>query len=52
MGFCQGKTCQHLVARILSRETGRSMAELLPPTFRAPVRPVRIDVLLHGDGDE
>ncbi|MDR1587859.1 MAG: (2Fe-2S)-binding protein [Treponema sp.] len=52
MGFCQGKSCQRLIAQILSRETGRNMAELLPPTFRAPVRPVRIGVLIRGDGDE
>jgi NAD(P)H-nitrite reductase large subunit len=52
MGFCQGKSCQRLVARIISGETGRSMEELLPPTFRAPVRPVRIGILARGDGDE
>ena len=52
MGLCQGKSCRHLIARILSQETGRSMAELLPPTFRAPVRPVRTGILTRGDGDE
>jgi NAD(P)H-nitrite reductase large subunit len=52
MGFCQGKSCQRLVARIISGETGRSLAELLPPTFRAPVRPVRIGILTRGDEDE
>jgi NAD(P)H-nitrite reductase large subunit len=52
MGLCQGKSCQRLVAQIISQETGRSMAELVPPTFRAPVRPVRIGILTRGDGDE
>jgi NAD(P)H-nitrite reductase large subunit len=52
MGLCQGKSCQRLIARLLSQETGRSMAELLPPVFRAPVRPVRIGILTRGDGDE
>jgi NAD(P)H-nitrite reductase large subunit len=52
MGLCQGKTCQRLVAQIISAETGRSMAELLPPTFRAPVRPVRIGIISGGEADE
>ncbi len=52
MGLCQGKTCQRLVARILSEETGRDMSELLPPTFRAPVRPVKISILAGGGENE
>jgi NAD(P)H-nitrite reductase large subunit len=51
MGLCQGKSCQRLVAQILSRETGRDMADLPPPNFRAPVRPVKIGILTRGDGD-
>ncbi len=49
MGLCQGKTCQRLVAQILSRECGIPMEELLPPTFRAPVRPIDISVILDGE---
>jgi NAD(P)H-nitrite reductase large subunit len=52
MGLCQGKTCQRLTAQILAAETSRSMADLLPPTFRPPVRPLRIGILTRGDGDE
>ncbi|MDR2738454.1 MAG: (2Fe-2S)-binding protein [Treponema sp.] len=51
MGLCQGKTCQRLTAQILAAETHRSMADLLPPTFRPPVRPLRIGILTRGDGD-
>ncbi|MDR1247722.1 MAG: (2Fe-2S)-binding protein [Treponema sp.] len=51
MGLCQGKTCQRLTAQILAAETRRSMADLLPPTFRPPVRPLRIGILTRGDGD-
>lgn len=51
MGLCQGKTCQRLVAKIISEKTGKSMAEILPPTFRAPVRPVKINILA-GEKDE
>lgn len=50
MGFCQGRTCRRLIARIISEETGQPMADLLPPTFRAPVRPVSISAL--GSGGE
>ena len=52
MGLCQGKTCQRLVARILSEATGRPMEEILPATFRAPVRPVPLTAFLGGDDDE
>jgi NAD(P)H-nitrite reductase large subunit len=52
MGLCQGKTCQRLVAGIIAGETGRDMADLTPPAFRAPVRPVRIGIITRRDGDE
>lgn len=42
MGLCQGRTCRKNVARILSRKTGRKLEELMPSTYRKPVRPVRI----------
>ena len=51
MGLCQGKTCERLVAQIISRETGRPMSEILPATTRLPVRPVKIGIL-GGGGDE
>lgn len=40
MGLCGGRTCARLLARILSEETGRPMAEIAPPPARPPVRPV------------
>ena len=45
MGLCQGHTCSTLVARIISKETGRPLAEILPPTVRPPVRPIPARVL-------
>lgn len=51
MGLCQGKTCQKLVAKIISEKTGKSISEILPPTFRVPVRPIKID-FVAGDNDE
>lgn len=49
MGLCQGKTCERLVAKIVSEETGKPLAEVLPPTFRAPVRPVPFTAFLEED---
>ena len=51
MGLCQGKTCERLVARIIAEQTGRPMAEILPPKSRIPVRPVNIGII-GGQEDE
>ena len=51
MGLCQGKTCECLVARIIAEQTGRPMAEILPPKSRIPVRPVKIGII-GGQEDE
>ena len=53
MGLCQGKTCERLVARIIAEQTGRPMAEILPPKSRIPVRPVKIGIIVgHGTADD
>ena len=51
MGLCQGKTSERLVARIIAEQTGRPMAEILPPKSRIPVRPVKIGII-GGQEDE
>lgn len=51
MGLCQGKTCERLVAKIISQETGIPMEQILPQTKRMPVRPVKIGIL-GGNEDE
>ena len=51
MGLCQGKTCQKLVMKIIAEKTGQKPADIVPPTFRPPVRPVRIGVM-EEDADE
>ena len=51
MGLCQGKNCERLVARIIAEQTGRPMAEILPPKSRIPVRPVKIGII-GGQEDE
>ena len=42
MGLCQGKTCAKQVMAILAQKTGQKPADILPPTTRNPVRPMRI----------
>ena len=45
MGLCQGKTCGYLIARIISKETGKPLSEILPIKPRPPVRPVPVKIL-------
>ncbi len=51
MGPCQGRTCIPLVAGIIARKTGQKIEDIKIPATRAPVRPVKIAVLV-GDEDE
>ena len=51
MGLCKGKTCERLVAKIISEQTGISMEELIPATKRIPVRPIKIGII-GGSEDE
>ncbi len=45
MGLCQGRTCGHLVARILAEEKKWDLAKVLPDTRRPPVRPIPLGIL-------
>lgn len=45
MGLCQGKTCEKLVAKLISEATGKNMAEILPQKSRIPVRPIKIGMI-------
>jgi len=45
MGLCQGKTCRRLVQRILAEETGQQVGEIMPSTYRPPVRPIPLGVM-------
>lgn len=45
MGLCQGRTCQSLVAALISCKTGQPLANLVPSTSRPPFRPVRLESL-------
>ena len=57
MGPCQGRTCRQLIAQELSKIYGVPMEEVLMPTFRPPVKPIRMGALAdayqaHAEGGE
>lgn len=43
MGTCQGRYCRRVAAAFLADQTGKSLAELPPPSCRPPIWPVRLD---------
>lgn len=49
MGLCQSKTCYNLIARIISKETGKKLSEINPFTVRPPVRPIKVNAWLEDD---
>ncbi|GAB4262795.1 MAG: (2Fe-2S)-binding protein [Deferrisomatales bacterium] len=51
MGPCQGRTCRHVLAQVISRRTGVAPGELDVPTYRAPVKPVKLGVIADGERD-
>ncbi len=50
MGPCQGRTCGHLVAQVISRETGRPVAEVWPMRARPPYHLVPFATILNEPG--
>jgi len=45
MGLCQGRTCSRIIAKLISKYTGRPLKDILPSTFRPPVRVVKLKTL-------
>ncbi|OGD79719.1 MAG: hypothetical protein A2Y64_06345 [Candidatus Coatesbacteria bacterium RBG_13_66_14] len=50
MGPCQGRTCGHLVAQVVARETGRPVAEVWPMRARPPYHLVPFSTILAETG--
>jgi len=42
MGLCQGKSCGRIIARLISQYSGQSIENILPATFRPPVRAIKL----------
>ncbi|MEW6661894.1 MAG: (2Fe-2S)-binding protein [Bacillota bacterium] len=51
MGPCQGRTCRSIVAQELARAIGKGIEEVVPSTYRPPIKPVKLDAFLRGEGD-
>lgn len=53
MGLCQGRTCRRLISQLLQK-SGKGMDEEYPrpPTFRPPVRPLKVGELAEEEGDD
>ena len=52
MGPCQGRTCQMLIAQELSRHYKIPMEEVLIPTFRPLIKPVKLGSFVCADSEE
>ena len=56
MGPCQGRNCAQLILRELSSATGKSLEELLPGSYRPPVKAIKLgeiaDYFIGGDSHE
>ncbi|MCK9600251.1 MAG: (2Fe-2S)-binding protein [Sphaerochaeta sp.] len=45
MGLCQGRTCSKTIARIIAQRTGKPLEEVMPKSYRYPVRPEKMQVV-------
>lgn len=49
MGLCQGRSCQHLVARLMAETLEQPIEDVLHPSYRSPIQPVPINTLGSGE---
>ncbi|WP_313163035.1 (2Fe-2S)-binding protein [Sedimentibacter sp.] len=49
MGPCQGKTCRDLIAKEIACYLNKDMSEIDMPTYRAPVKPVKLGEIAGGN---
>ncbi|WP_028306623.1 (2Fe-2S)-binding protein [Desulfitibacter alkalitolerans] len=51
MGPCQGSTCRHVLAGEIARKKGLNIEEIDVPTYRAPIRPIKLGTIAGGEAD-
>ena len=51
MGPCQGRTCRELLAREIARKKGTGLAEVDVPTYRPPLKPIKLGSIADGAED-
>jgi D-hydroxyproline dehydrogenase subunit alpha len=49
MGHCQGKRCREQTMMLLAEATGTDLANMVPGSYRAPVRPLPLSVMWAGE---
>lgn len=49
MGPCQGKTCKDIIAKEIANYLNKDISEIDMPTYRAPVKPVKLGIIAGGD---
>lgn len=55
MGPCQGRTCMPLICREIAIITGKPISEIMPGTYRPPVRSITLGQIAEAalnEGDE
>ena len=52
MGPCQGRGCQEIILRELSRRKGIPIAQVVSDTVRPPVKPIKTGLLASEGGVE
>jgi D-hydroxyproline dehydrogenase subunit alpha len=48
MGYCQGRMCGHLIARLIAQQTGAGLDRIELDTPRPPVKPIPLSALAAG----
>lgn len=43
MGPCQGRTCMPLIIKEISQITGKPMSEIMPGTYRPPIKAIQME---------
>lgn len=51
MGPCQGRGCQDIILREISRKTGIPIDKVEAATARPPVKPIKTNLIATGGGD-
>ncbi len=48
MGPCQGRTCMQTVLKEISIMTGKPIAEVMPGTYRPPVKAIKLGAIAES----
>lgn len=51
MGPCQGSTCRNTIAQEIAKKRGIKVDEVDVPTYRAPVKPIKLGTIAGGENN-